>query len=199
MIIVLLSPPGSGKGTQSRRLVEYLHVPHLSTGEMLRHAVRQGTDLGAIAAQFIDDGKLVPDEVMVDMVTDRLQEKDCHDGCLLDGFPRTLRQAVALDHQLEDRSDRVDMALELRVPRDELIRRLLSRASEGRADDASATIERRMRIYETETSPVVNYYRRQDKLAPVDGVGSVDEVFGRIQEQVDRFAQQSRARCRGNE
>jgi len=192
VIVVLLSPPGSGKGTQCQRLVELLAVPHLSTGAMLRESVRAGSALGQLAAQYIEQGKLVPDHVMVTLVKDRLEAADCDGGCLLDGFPRTVHQAVALDEQLQTSGRSVDLVLELQVPLEELIRRLVERArQEGRQDDSAETVIRRMEVYEAETKPVLEYYRRRGNLASVDGVGTLDAVFSRIREQVSRYARSS--------
>lgn len=189
MIVVLLSPPGSGKGTQCRRLLGLLGVPHLSTGAMLRESVRTGSEMGKMAGSFIQQGKLVPDDVIVTLVKQRLQERDCEAGCLLDGFPRTVPQAVALDRELKALGRRqVDVALELRVTLEELIRRLVERArQEGRQDDSADTVVRRMEVYDLQTKPVLEYYREQGKLVSIDGMGSADEVFARIETQVRKY------------
>lgn len=189
MIVVFLSPPGSGKGTQCRRLVDFLGVPHLSTGAMLRESVRAGSALGELAAQYIEHGKLVPDAVMVTLVKDRLEAADCESGCLLDGFPRTVNQAIALDEQLHTLRRRVDVVLEMRVSLEELIRRLVERArQEGRQDDSADTVVRRMEVYDSETKPVLEYYRKLSKLVSIDGMGDSDVVFDRIKEQVKQYA-----------
>ncbi|MDA0658236.1 MAG: adenylate kinase [Planctomycetota bacterium] len=189
MIVVFLSPPGSGKGTQCRRLVDFLGVPHLSTGAMLRESVRAGSALGELAAQYIEHGKLVPDAVMVTLVKDRLEAADCESGCLLDGFPRTVNQAIALDEQLHTLRRRVDVVLEMRVSLEELIRRLVERArQEGRQDDSADTVVRRMEVYDSETKPVLEYYRKLNKLVSIDGMGDSDVVFDRIKEQVKQYA-----------
>lgn len=188
MLIVLLSPPGSGKGTQSRRLVGRLKIPHLSTGDMLREAIRQKTKMDHDVADIIRNGQLVPDDLMVDLVDFRLRADDCGQGCLVDGFPRTLPQAQELDRRLAGRGRQVDLALELRVEREELIRRLLARSElEGREDDGRETIDRRMEIYRSQTSPLLDYYRRQEKLFSIDGMGSADEVFARICQVIDEY------------
>jgi len=184
MRIILIGPPGAGKGTQCQKLVELLRVPHLSTGEMLRAAVRAGTPEGLEAARFMEQGQLVPDPLIVGMVTRRLEAADCRDGCLLDGFPRTLPQAETLDELLERRAMSVDVVIELAVPRDELVRRMLARK---RADDDPAIFARRITSFELQTAPLLDYYGRQGKLASIDGLGTADEIFERLKAAVRRF------------
>ena len=181
MRIVFLGPPGSGKGTQAQRLKDYLGIAHLSTGEMLRDAGRAATRLGQEAARYMRAGQLVPDDVVVGVVADRLAEKDCAHGCLFDGFPRTVPQAEALDKMLTGRNMPVDLVLALEVPEEKLVDRLLAR---GRADDKRSTIEERFRQYNALTEPLLDYYRRRGILRMIDGEGSPDEVFGRILEAV---------------
>jgi adenylate kinase len=184
MRIILIGPPGAGKGTQCERLIDLLKVPHLSTGEMLRAAVKAGTPEGLQAALAMNEGKLVPDPLIVGMVTRRLEARDCRDGCLLDGFPRTLPQAEILDDLLERRAMSVDGVIELAVPRDELIRRMLARK---RADDDPAIFARRITSFEEQTAPLLEYYDRQGKLACVDGLGTADDIFERVKVAVARF------------
>jgi adenylate kinase len=191
MRIILIGPPGAGKGTQCQRLIDLLKVPHLSTGEMLRAAVKAGTPEGLQAALAMDEGKLVPDPLIVGMVTRRLEGRDCRDGCLLDGFPRTLPQAEILDDLLERRAMSVDGVIELAVPRDELIRRMLARK---RADDDPAIFARRITSFEEQTAPLLEYYDRQGKLACVDGLGTADEIFERVKVAVRRFERAAKGR-----
>jgi adenylate kinase len=185
MRIVLIGPPGAGKGTQCQRLVEYLNVPHLSTGEMLRQAVQEGSREGHLAASFMENGQLVPDELIVGMVSQRLMRSDCRGGCLLDGFPRTLRQAATLDEFLERQAMSLDGVIELAVPREELVRRMLHRKRE---DDDPQIFARRIESFERQTAPLLDYYSRQRKLVSIDGLGSADEIFNRVRAAVDRLA-----------
>jgi adenylate kinase len=191
MRLVFIGPPGSGKGTQSKRLLQYLGVPHLSTGEMLRQAIANGESEGAVAELYMSQGKLVPDEIVLRIVERRLQQEDGRkQGCLFDGFPRTLPQAAALDSLLGQASTPLDLALELQCNQEELIRRMLYRASvERRSDDTPETISRRLNVYRQQTAPLIEYYRQQGKLVAIDSMRSPDEVFADIQRAVDSCQQ----------
>lgn len=186
MFLVFIGPPGAGKGTQSKRLLEYLRIPHFSTGEMLRAAKHQDSDLGRLAAQYMDGGSLVPDDVVMGMVLERLKEPDYAGGCLFDGFPRTLQQARALDAALRARGTPLDAVIELKGDEKELISRMHKRAvAEQRVDDNPAVIAQRMGVYIRQTSPLLGYYEKQGLLHSVDAMGSPDEVFSQIKNGLD--------------
>jgi adenylate kinase len=181
--LLLLGPPGAGKGTQAELLVRRLGVPQISTGDMLRAAVGAGTEVGRQARAYMERGTLVPDAVVIGVAEERLQQPDAKRGFVLDGFPRTAVQAAALDALLERLGVRLERCVALRVDEDELVKRLLKRAEiEGRTDDNETTIRTRMQVYREQTRPLVEHYRRQDVLREVDGEGSIDEVSARIAE-----------------
>lgn len=183
MRLVLLGAPGSGKGTQAAKLREHLQVPHISTGDLLRAAVKAGTPLGLQAKAVMESGALVSDEIVLGMLEERLTAGDTGNGFILDGYPRNLAQANALDALLKKLDQPVDIAVQLDVDTELLIERIAGRARvEGRADDTPEAVRNRLKIYNEATAPVVDYYRNAGKLACVDGVGSVDEVFSRILE-----------------
>lgn len=177
MRLVLIGPPGAGKGTQSIRLAAHLGVPHLSTGEMLREAIAAHTYLGAQARGYIERGQLVPDELVLNMLCERLAQPDCQAGMLLDGFPRTVRQAEVLDAYLRDHGTPLDAALELAVPDEEVAKRLNKR---GRHDDKPEVVAHRLQAYWTATRPLLDYYRSRGLLRTVDGQGTMEEVFERL-------------------
>lgn len=175
MRLVLLGPPGAGKGTQAEKLAEKLQVPHLSTGELFRANIGNGTKLGLEAKRYLDAGDLVPAELTNELVDDRLSDPDtAGEGFILDGYPRSVQQAQALHDMLERRGIQLDVVLEFRVPEDALFERLKAR---GRADDTDDVIHNRMNVYRDETAPLIEYY--SDELKTVDAVGTVDEVFAR--------------------
>ncbi len=181
MLIVFIGPPGSGKGTQSKRLVERLQISHLSTGELLRAAKQQNSPVGRLAAQYMDLGKLVPDPVVLGLVGEELNRPNYARGCLFDGFPRTVQQAESFDAALNQRGTPLDLVIELQVDEKELTRRMLERAhQEGRTDDNPDTIRERMSTYHSKTEPVLDYYRSTGRLLTVDAMGTPDEVFQRI-------------------
>jgi adenylate kinase len=172
--VVLLGPPGAGKGTQAVKLAEKLELPHLSTGDLFRENIGKGTELGLKAKRYLDAGDLVPSELTNELVDDRLSNPDTNVGFILDGYPRSVAQAKALHDMLERRGTALDVVLELRVPEEVLFERLKAR---GRADDTDDVIHNRMNVYRDETAPLIEYYRSE--LTTVDAVGSVDEVFAR--------------------
>ena len=181
MRIVLMGPPGAGKGTQAVLIAEHLGIPHVSTGEIFRANVGQGTALGVEAKKYMDGGEYVPDSVTNAMVADRLTQEDAANGFLLDGYPRTVAQVHALNAMLADSGVALDKAVEITADTDEVVARLLNRAQEqGRADDTEDVIRRRMEIYAEQTAPLTDLYRDQGILLQVDGMGSVDEVAGRL-------------------
>lgn len=212
MRIVLLGPPGAGKGTQCKLLEERLGIPQVSTGDILRSAVRRRTALGKQAKQYMDRGELVPDEVIIGIVEQRLMKGDCRKGFLLDGFPRTVPQMRAFERILQKLDARVDAAVSLEVPRGELIRRLSGRRTcqdcgkmyhtvfeppmqtgicdqcggelYQRVDDGEETIGARLDVYERQTAPMYDYYRRDGSLRAVDGMGDTEDVYERILRQV---------------
>jgi len=186
--VILFGPPGSGKGTQSEKLVEKFGLIHLSTGDLLRKERTLKTPLGLEAQQFIDKGQLVPDEVVIGMISSALDENPEARGFLFDGFPRTVAQAEALDKLLELKKSEIGVVLFLEVDEEELIKRLVHRGkTSGRTDDSDENIQRkRQEVYKNETLPVAAYYSKLKKVVTIDGMGSIEEIFSRLSSQIEK-------------
>ncbi|NSW87488.1 MAG: adenylate kinase [Syntrophobacteraceae bacterium] len=208
MNIILLGPPGAGKGTQAKRLIDKYGIPQISTGDMLRAALKEGTPLGLEAKKYMDQGALVPDSVVIGLVKERIQQADCSKGYMLDGFPRNVSQAEALDEMLNELGQKIDHVVCVEVPASELIGRLTGRRTcrncgagfhvlfdppktDGvcdkckgelyqRDDDNEATVSSRLKVYDDQTAPLISYYDKQGKLRRIDGVGSMDTILQRI-------------------
>ncbi|MFI3279322.1 MAG: adenylate kinase [Rikenellaceae bacterium] len=185
--IVLFGAPGCGKGTQAAKLKEKYGVNHVSTGEVIRGEINRGTELGKSMSEYIEAGKLAPDQIVIDMIANYVVEHKEDRGNIFDGFPRTTAQAEAFDKILEQNNDSVDIMIYMEVPEEELVKRILLRGKDsGRADDASEDVIRnRISVYNAQTAIVADYYTKQNKYAAIDGLGSMDEVFDRISEVVD--------------
>jgi adenylate kinase len=182
MRLIFMGPPGAGKGTQAKVIANHFGIPQISTGDILRGAIQNGTSLGLEAKKFMDAGELVPDEVVIGIIRERLQEDDAQKGYILDGFPRTTEQAEALKGILSDLGSNLDAAINIDVNDDELVRRLLERAEiEGRADDTEPVIKNRLKNYQNQTKPLIDYYRNEGLLKEIEGVGAMEEITGRIQ------------------
>jgi len=185
MRLVLLGAPGTGKGTQAARLKEYLRVPHISTGDLLRAEVAAGSPLGLQAKEVMERGELVSDDILLGMLRERFSREDTKAGFILDGYPRNLAQAAALDELLGNLGQKFDAAVQLAVDNEQIIERLAGRAkAEGRADDNPESVRKRLEVYDAQTAPVIEFYRQHGQLTVVDGVGSLDEVFNRIVEAI---------------
>lgn len=181
MKLLIMGPPGAGKGTQAKVIADRLGIPAISTGDIFRHNVSRDTPLGAEAKRYMDAGEYVPDEVTNAMVRARIAEDDAIEGFLLDGYPRTVAQVAELDSMLETRGDAIDAVVVLTVNQDEVVQRLLLRAQdEGRADDTEDVIRRRLDVYAEQTAPLVKVYGDRGVLVEVDGMGEVDEVTARV-------------------
>ena len=186
--LVLFGPPGAGKGTQSEKLIRKYNLVHLSTGDLLRSQIAAGTELGLQAKQLMDHGLLVPDEVVIGMIENKLQENQSAAGFIFDGFPRTVPQAEALDELLDHHNTQITTMIALVVDDEELIRRLLLRGqTSGRPDDKDeTTARRRVSVYNKETAPVADYYSQQGKFAAIDGVGDIESIFTLICHKIEQ-------------
>jgi adenylate kinase len=180
--IILMGPPGAGKGTQAKMLEQALGLPQISTGELFRHNLKNNTELGKLARSYMDKGELVPDEVTVAMVKERLSQPDAAQGAILDGFPRTKTQAKALERLIAELDSRIAVVPHIRVDTEELVKRLVKRAElEGRADDNEDTIRTRMRVYHEQTKPLLDYYEAQGLLVEVNGEQTIEAVQADLQ------------------
>ncbi len=183
--LLLLGAPGAGKGTQAKLLVERLGIPQISTGDMLRAAVAAGTEVGRQAGALMERGELVSDDIVIEVARERLAEEDARTGFVLDGFPRTVAQAEALDGILAEFGSKLERCVALVVDEEAVVQRLQKRAEiEGRADDNEETIRNRQRVYREQTEPLLAYYRARGVLAEVDGMGSVEEISKRVEEAI---------------
>ena len=208
MKIIMLGAPGAGKGTQAKKIAAKYDIPHISTGDIFRANIKNGTELGNNAKTYMDQGLLVPDELVVDLVVDRVQQDDCKNGYVLDGFPRTIPQAEALDKALAEFGDKIDYAIDVNVPDENIVKRMGGRRAcvgcgatyhlvyaptktEGicdvcgkelilRDDDKPETVQKRLNVYHEQTQPLIDYYTGQGVLKTVDGTKNLDEVFGDI-------------------
>lgn len=180
--VVFLGPPGAGKGTQAVRIAEKYNVPHISTGDILRAAVKEGTELGKLAKSYMDRGELVPDDVIIGIIRERLSQPDVKErGFILDGFPRTIAQAEALDELLAEMELPLDKVIYLNVDDEEIVKRLLAR---GRADDTEEVIRNRLKVYREQTAPLVDYYTEKGLLVEICGVGEIEEITKKIEESL---------------
>jgi adenylate kinase len=185
--VLFLGPQGSGKGTQAKRLAEEYGLAHIATGDMLREAISAGTELGRRVQPIVESGALVPDELVVALIRERLAQPDAQDGFILDGFPRTLAQAEALDEMLADIGRDLDVIFEFQISDEVATERMLGRAGEeGRTDDTPDAIERRLRIYHSETEPVVEHYRATGRLVGIPAGGTIPEVYAHVMEAVEQ-------------
>ena len=181
MNLLIMGPPGVGKGTQAKIIKNELKIAHLSTGEILRKEIEMGTKVGLIAKDYIDKGQLVPDQILLDIINDRIVLPDCNNGYLLDGFPRTLGQANGLEKIMRSLNHSLDMAISLTADEDELINRLIKRGRKsGRTDDTPEVIRKRQKIYWVQTAKILDFYQNKNLLKNIDGLGKINEITNRI-------------------
>lgn len=186
--IVIFGAPGSGKGTQSAKLVEKYGLKHLSTGDILREEIKADTELGKLADSYMSKGHLVPDELVIDILDNMIGKHSDTKGFIFDGFPRTLAQGEALGKMLEKHGEDIDAVLSLEVEEEELIDRLLKRGQiSGRTDDNRETIESRLKVYHSQTEPLKEFYRTKGTLKNIEGIGSIDDIFGSIEKEIDQI------------
>ncbi len=216
MNVILLGPPGGGKGTQAKKIVEKYGIPHIATGDILREAVAKGTELGKKAKEYMEKGELVPDEIVIGIVRERLKQPDCEKGFLLDGFPRTIKQAEALDEMLKELGKKIDAVIYIDVPEEEVVKRIAYRRTckkcgavyhliyappkednkcdkcggelYQREDDREDVVRQRYKVYMENTAPLIDYYEKRGILYRVDGTKSIDEVFAQIDEILQKIA-----------
>ena len=186
--IVIFGAPGSGKGTQSERIVEKYGINHISTGDVLRAEIKNGTELGKTAKGYIDQGQLIPDELMIDILASVFDSFKDSKGVIFDGFPRTIAQAEALKKMLAERGQDVSVMVDLDVPEEELMVRLIKRGKDsGRADDNEETIKKRLHVYHSQTAPLIDWYKNERKYQHINGLGTMEGIFAEICEAVDKL------------
>jgi len=186
--LVIFGPPGSGKGTQSEKLIKRYGLVHMSTGDILRSEMAAQTDLGKKAQAYVEKGELVPDADVIEMVARKIDQTKNPKGFIFDGFPRTTAQARSLRNMLTERDTRIDLVISLEVPEEELVKRLLKRGQEaGRRDDEIGVIRNRIEVYKQMTTPVIDFYKKMRKYVPVEGVGTIDEIFERIVNKIEHY------------
>ena len=186
--IVIFGAPGSGKGTQSERIVEKYGINHISTGDVLRAEIKNGTELGKTAKGYIDQGQLIPDELMIDILASVFDSFKDSKGVIFDGFPRTIAQAEALKKMLAERGQDVSVMVDLDVPEEELMVRLINRGKDsGRADDNEETIKKRLHVYHSQTAPLIDWYKNEKKYQHINGLGTMEGIFAEICEAVDKL------------
>ena len=186
--IVIFGAPGSGKGTQSERIVEKYGINHISTGDVLRAEIKNGTELGKTAKGYIDQGQLTPDELMIDILASVFDSFKDSKGVIFDGFPRTIAQAEALKKMLAERGQDVSVMVDLEVPEDELMVRLIKRGKDsGRADDNEETIKKRLHVYHSQTAPLIDWYKNEKKYQHINGLGTMEGIFAEICEAIDKL------------
>ncbi len=186
--VIIFGAPGTGKGTQSQNIIEKYQLVHLSTGDILREEIKNGSPVGLAAKKYIDDGLLVPDSVIFDLLFDRTSKNTNSKGFIFDGFPRNNVQAEILDEKLAEMQTPISLVLYLDVTEEELFKRILLRAQiSGRADDTAEVIKKRIEVYTQQTQPLLDYYRKQGKLIPIAGMGTIEEVFALIEKEIDGY------------